>query len=85
MFNVPIFNEYFLNGEYKKDIGAKNKGIAEEYANLLSKVRNTNKSSSSYLSGYKANYNDNYYSSMGRTYGISSAESTKNLKYYLER
>ncbi len=38
--NTPGFDDYFLKGEYERDINsANNKGVASEYARLLATVR----------------------------------------------
>ena len=40
LFNTPQFSDFFLDGEYTNQVNSKNeKGVAEEFARLLKRVR----------------------------------------------
>ena len=39
LFNLRGFTEYFLKGSYDKDLQTKHKGVAEQFASLLKKLR----------------------------------------------
>ena len=54
IFNTPAFSDFFLDGRYQKEINDKNnKGIAEEFASLIRKVRSPNNSSAESTFGLK--------------------------------
>lgn len=39
VFNLRGFPDYFLRGLYEKDLQPKHKGVAEQFASLLKKIR----------------------------------------------
>ena len=40
LFNAPLFSDYFLKGNHKKEKNPKSKGLVDAFANILEKMRN---------------------------------------------
>ncbi|KRX04164.1 hypothetical protein PPERSA_11288 [Pseudocohnilembus persalinus] len=51
LFNLPEFNDYFLQDKYVKDLRSNNKEIAKQYAKLLKNIRGSGSSNSYYSRG----------------------------------
>ena len=41
MLNTPQFNDFFYDGNYKRELEYRNKGLAVEYSSLVQNVRDT--------------------------------------------